>query len=107
MIQLEREETTMVQERTREARGAHEPDIAEIERWAQGLHGLVARIGRHFARAEARGRVLAYLQGLLSPVERKNAWPLSRYSASAFKRSSSSRSTTMLLRWHLMYPRLS
>ena len=66
----------MVQERAREARGGHEPDIEEIERWAQGLEGLVERIGRHFARAEARRRVLAYLKGLLSPVERKNAWQL-------------------------------
>lgn len=53
-----------------------EPGIEEIERWAQGLQGLAERIGRHFARAEARGRVLAYFQGLLSPVERKNAWQL-------------------------------
>ena len=66
----------MVQERAREARVAHEPHIEEIGRWAQGLEGLVERIGRHFARAEARGRVLTYLQGLLSPVERKNAWQL-------------------------------
>ena len=52
----------MVQERARAARVAPAPDIAEIERWAQRLQGLVERIGRHFARAEARGRVLAYLQ---------------------------------------------
>lgn len=66
----------MVGERACAAQVAQEPDIAEIERWAQGLQGLVARIGRHFARAEARLRVLAYLKGLLSPVERKNAWQL-------------------------------
>jgi SRSO17 transposase len=66
----------MVQERAGEARVAHEPDMREIERWAQGLQRLVERLGRHFARAEARGRALAYLKGLLSPVERKNAWQL-------------------------------
>ena len=76
MIRLEREAIMMVQNGERDARVTQEPDVEEIERWAQGLQGLVARIGRHFARTEARGRVLAYLKGLLSPVERKNAWQL-------------------------------
>ena len=53
-----------------------EPSVEEITRWAEGLHQLVDRMGRHFARVEARERVLAYLKGLLSPVERKNAWQL-------------------------------
>jgi SRSO17 transposase len=34
------------------------------------------RIGRHFARSEARQQALGYLKGLLSPVERKNSWQL-------------------------------
>src|SRR5260370_41581872 len=55
---------------------AVQPDVAVVERWADGLHRLVDHIGGHFARAEARERVLAYLQGLLSPVERKNTWQL-------------------------------
>ena len=48
----------------------------EIARWAEGLEALARRIAGRFARAEARRRVLAYLQGLVSPVERKNGWQL-------------------------------
>jgi SRSO17 transposase len=44
--------------------------------WASNLERLVERISPRFARAEACQRTLAYLQGLLSPVERKNAWQL-------------------------------
>ncbi|HEY1243559.1 MAG TPA: IS701 family transposase [Hyphomicrobiaceae bacterium] len=35
-----------------------------------------ARVAPRFARAEPRRRALAYLRGLLSPVERKNGWQL-------------------------------
>ena len=34
------------------------------------------RIGPRFVRSEARERARAYLQGLLSPVQRKNGWQL-------------------------------
>lgn len=37
---------------------------------------MYARIARHFARAEPRQRVLAYLKGLLSKCQRKNSWQL-------------------------------
>ncbi|HUY75686.1 MAG TPA: transposase, partial [Ktedonobacterales bacterium] len=40
------------------------------------LAQLHRRIAPRFARAEPRQRALAYLQGLLSPVERKNGWQL-------------------------------
>ena len=40
------------------------------------LADLARRLGRRFARAEPRQRALAYLRGLLAPVERKNAWQL-------------------------------
>jgi len=53
-----------------------EPRCEEIEAWAEGLWALGHRIGCHFARSEARQRVLTYLRGLLSPVERKNSWQL-------------------------------
>ncbi|XXX53158.1 IS701 family transposase [Sorangium sp. So ce124] len=33
-------------------------------------------MGNHFARAEVRSHVAAYLKGLLSPIERKNSWQL-------------------------------
>src|SRR5215211_9108364 len=44
--------------------------------WAGGLDALVEQIALRFRRVEPRRRVLAYLQGLLSPVERKNGWQL-------------------------------
>lgn len=50
--------------------------IAEAKQWARGLHTLGQRIGGRFARAEPRRRALAYLQGLLSRLERKNGWQL-------------------------------
>jgi SRSO17 transposase len=42
--------------------------------WANGLVELHQRIGGRFGRVEPRRRALAYLQGLLSQVERKNSW---------------------------------
>src|ERR1700704_1889007 len=50
--------------------------VAAVEHWADGLAALHARVGRRFARAEPRRRALAYVRGLLSPVERKNGWQL-------------------------------
>ena len=44
--------------------------------WAQGLDGLVERIAPRFCRVEPRRRAVAYLKGLLAPVERKNGWQL-------------------------------
>jgi SRSO17 transposase len=45
-----------------------------VDRWVKELGDLHARIARHFARAEPRQHVLAYLKGLLGPLERKNGW---------------------------------
>jgi SRSO17 transposase len=42
--------------------------------WADGLVELHQRIGGRFGRVEPRRRALAYLQGLLSQVNRKNSW---------------------------------
>lgn len=50
--------------------------VREVENWATGLEALHARIAPRFARSEQRGRVLAYLKGLLSPTKRKNGWQL-------------------------------
>jgi SRSO17 transposase len=44
--------------------------------WAAGLEEMAQRIGTRFSRSEPRQRAVAYLQGLLSPVERKNGWQL-------------------------------
>jgi SRSO17 transposase len=48
----------------------------DAERWAAGLEEVMERIGARFGRVEPRRRALAYLRGLLSPVERKNGWQL-------------------------------
>jgi SRSO17 transposase len=47
--------------------------VADIER----------RLAPYFERAEPRQRALAYLRGLLSPVERKNSWQLAEVSGDA------------------------
>jgi SRSO17 transposase len=60
-----------------------EPDPIAVHGWAAALGVLAERIGRRFARAEPRQRVLAYLQGLLSPVERKNGWQLAEAAGEA------------------------
>src|SRR5438552_1036244 len=50
--------------------------VEEVGNWADGLEELHTRIAPRFARSEQRGRVLAYLKGLLSPLKRKNGWQL-------------------------------
>src|SRR5512135_2567098 len=45
-------------------------------RWAQCLDEVHARIAGRFARSEQRSRARAYLQGLLSPIERQDGWQL-------------------------------
>ncbi|MFD7924018.1 transposase, partial [Streptomyces sp. NPDC059740] len=51
-------------------------DISEIDArcWSDGLAGLHERFAHRFARSESRESVLAYMRGLLSPLERKNGW---------------------------------
>jgi hypothetical protein len=49
-------------------------EVGAVATWAAGLAAVHARVAPRFARAEPRQRVLAYLRGLLSPVERKNGW---------------------------------
>src|SRR5881227_1256284 len=51
-------------------------DVSEAEGWARGLDEVMARLAPRFGRAEPRRRALAYLRGLLAPVERKNGWQL-------------------------------
>jgi len=48
----------------------------DVTAWTAELDRLVARLGPRFVRSEARQRAKAYLQGLLSPAERKNGWQL-------------------------------
>ena len=56
-----------------------EDALEEALGWEAGLQGLHARIAHRFSRSESRQRVLAYLQGLLGSVERKNGWQLAEY----------------------------
>jgi SRSO17 transposase len=71
--------------------GAEQPggeSAAQLEEqraqaWAADLTALHARIAPRFRRAEPRRRALAYLRGLLSPVERKNGWQLAEEAGEA------------------------
>jgi SRSO17 transposase len=49
---------------------------ATVAGWSEALGELHERIGRRFARSEARERVKRYLVGLLGRAERKNAWQM-------------------------------
>ena len=51
-------------------------EVAEVVRWADGIEQVHDCIAGRFRRPERRRRALAYLRGLLSPVERKNGWQL-------------------------------
>ena len=57
--------------------------MAEVEEWAAGLAELHARMAPRFARSEPRERVLAYVRGLLAPLERKNSWTLAESAGEA------------------------
>src|ERR687886_1884320 len=59
--------------------GEHETvDVTEqtVWAWTAAVAEVERRLAPFFARAEARQQALAYLRGLLSPVERKNSWQL-------------------------------
>jgi SRSO17 transposase len=57
--------------------------FVEVWRWGQELERLHARIAPRFARPEPRRRALAYLKGIVSAVERKNAWQLAEHAGEA------------------------
>jgi SRSO17 transposase len=57
--------------------------VAQVQGWTAQLEALGARIGPRFARAEPRRRALAYLQGLLGQVQRKNGWQLAEHAGEA------------------------
>ena len=60
----------------RTKRGDGVETLNQAHRWAAELGEIGEVLGKRFARAEPRRRALAYVQGLLSPVERKNGWQL-------------------------------
>jgi len=57
--------------------------FVEVWKWGQELERLYARIAPRFARPEPRRRALAYLQGIVSFVERKNGWQLAEHAGEA------------------------
>ena len=54
----------------------HRDEVAEVTRWAEGIEKVHECIAGRFRRPGPRRRVLDYLRGLLSLVERKNGWRL-------------------------------
>ena len=57
--------------------------VGTAEGWTRELDALAARIAPRFVRAEPRRRALAYLRGLLAPLERKNGWQLAEAAGGA------------------------
>lgn len=53
--------------------------VEEVVAWEEELSRFAARLGRRFHRVEPRRRVLGYLRGLLSPIDRKNGWQLAEW----------------------------
>ena len=51
-------------------------DVGLVELWDGGLEELFFRFSHRFTRVEPRRRALAYLRGLLAPLERRNGWTL-------------------------------
>ena len=58
-------------------------EALEAARWAKGIEEVHRRIGSRFYRSEPRRRALAYMKGLLSPIERKNGWQLAEQAGDA------------------------
>ena len=57
--------------------------MAEVPRWAEGIAEVHPCISAWFRRPEPLRRVLLYVRGLLSPVERKNGWRLAEQAGDA------------------------
>jgi hypothetical protein len=58
---------------------ADKTTLDAAHRWADGLPAVTARMGPRVLRAEPRQRAVAYRQGLLSPLDRKNGWQLAEH----------------------------
>ena len=56
---------------------------AEVASGTAGWDEIQERIGPRFARSEQRQRVRRSVDGLLSPVERKNGWQLAEQAGEA------------------------
>lgn len=54
-----------------------------IAQWVHALNQLHDRLASRFARPEPHRRALLYVQGLLSPIERKNGWQIAEHAREA------------------------
>ncbi|MEU0308095.1 transposase [Streptomyces cyaneofuscatus] len=50
--------------------------LGDVRVWAAGLGEVHERFVHRFARSEPRESALAYMRGLIAPLERKNGWTL-------------------------------
>ena len=57
--------------------------MADVDEWAAGLEASSCPDRATVARSEPRERVLAYVRGLLAPLERKNSWTLAEQAGEA------------------------
>jgi SRSO17 transposase len=55
-------------------------DVSAVQDGAAYVTDIERRLAPYFERVEPRQRAMAYLRGLLSPVERKNSWQLAEMS---------------------------
>lgn len=51
-------------------------DLADVRVWASELDAVHGRFGHRLSRSEPRESALAYMRGLIAPLERKNGWTL-------------------------------
>jgi SRSO17 transposase len=51
-------------------------ETEQVQEWDFAFEKLIDRIRPQFARVEAEERARSYMQGLLSPIERKNGWQI-------------------------------
>ena len=51
-------------------------DLADVRLWAGELGALHGRFVHRFNRSEPRESALAYMRGLIAPLQRKNGWTL-------------------------------
>ncbi|WP_306315010.1 IS701 family transposase [Streptomyces hydrogenans] len=51
-------------------------ELCDARSWAGELRALHERFVHRFARSEPRASALAYMRGLIAPLERKNGWTL-------------------------------
>lgn len=50
--------------------------LKALSGWSATLKTFQQKLGKHFARSEARLAAFDYVQALVSPVERKNGWQM-------------------------------